>query len=105
MVDEHKEIGEKALKEYEPKLKSAEKRIERYCSELAGKIRGSKRVVATRRLDKALLDAGAAGHIVENAEKKVKLARNAGMAVSLVFAAWDIYDALNSYSSDMASAQ
>jgi hypothetical protein len=112
-LDHNREMGEGALKEIEkaiePKIKLAEQRVEQCCASLASKIRGSKRFNrSNNQLDEALAGMGKLKHDAEqqgkNVEKAVTAARHAGMAASVVFAAWDVMDALNTYQSDVASA-
>ncbi len=97
-------VGEQAMEEYGPKLVSAQQRIERYSADLARKIRGRKRVVAARRLETAVADETLAEGTIESVSHTVKIAKVAGKALPLVFATWDLVDALNEYSEDTESA-
>jgi len=99
------EIGEHGLKQYGPKLLSAEQRIERYSKELARRFRSGKVKKIARRLDNATADRAAATRGLVGAERTVKAAKVAGKAVPLVFAAWDVIDAYHEYREDIGAGE
>ena len=100
-----KGIGEKALGEYGPKLAAAQRRIERYSYELFRKFGRRKAARAEARLLNAKADKAVATRAVESAERTIKVAKFAGKAVPLVFAAWDVYDAWQDYKEDTATGE
>lgn len=105
LAEHAKEIGEHGLKEYGPKLASAEQRIERYSEQLARRFRSKKAIKIGRRLENAKTDQAAAVRAVESAEGTVKIAKVAGKAVPLVFAAWDVIDAVREYKEDIGESE
>jgi hypothetical protein len=105
LVEHAEYVGNQSIKEYGPKLVSAQRRIERYSADLARRIRGRKRVVAARRLERAAADETIAERTIKKASQTVKIAEVAGKTVPLVFAAWDLMDAVSEYREDTESAE
>jgi hypothetical protein len=95
-------LGEHGLKEYGGKLVSAEQRIERYSAALASKIKAGKRAKAAGRLNNAVADQAIAQGGLKTASKTLKAAKFAGKGIPLVFAAWDVIDAMKEYLEDTA---
>jgi hypothetical protein len=104
-LSEHVErAGEHALKQYGPKLESAQRRIERYSAELGRRIKGHKRARATGRLERAMADREVATSSIKSASRLKTLGKFASSkAFPLIFAAWDVYDAVKEYDEDTAS--
>lgn len=99
------EMGDKALETYGPKLVEAEHRIQRYSESLLRKIGPRKTKLAARRLGNAEADKTIASRAIGAAERNVKVGKFAGKAVPLVFAAWDVLDALKEYREDIGEGE
>jgi hypothetical protein len=90
---------------YRPKILAAMRKIDKYSAEVAQKVRttagrptpGKKLVIASRRLETATAEKAVALGGARTAIRVTKTVRALGKAIPIIFAVWDVVEALQDY--------
>ena len=90
---------------YLPKIRAAEAKVARYSAEVARKVKFRKAKIANRRFNQAMAQKAEALQGARKAIRVTKATRVVQRSIPVIFAAWDVLDAIHDYQEETGGGE